>query len=361
MSTDTEEIEGSRIQERMSQWKNEDGSWNRSAIMRRGHEIAKQMNDDRLYRDRLSESLSRVWAEAKDEQDPDIVVDVPARTWQDDVPEPSEPEMESRETEVAKYHAAALPEGGMKGITAGEAKRRLEIMSCIDVERTDQGWKVEVEWRGHTLVGEQTYSYEEAADYCRNLAWEIAKNKDLLYQAAEKIGEEEAISQFREVQRSHRSYEPNCGSEDDFIFVDASTRGKEIVHLDLYETDGLAGAIRSLYRQGVTRKNLEVWIVPGSYWGEMTEGEFGIGESPSVGDDLLPNLLGHEQPYDEWDPESEARQSEGSGKDRGPKRPDGPPRPPGQDGPKRSRQSRRPTSTNAGFPPSANAGPPPSS
>lgn len=48
-------------------YKNDDGTWDRSAIMSRGHEIARSLDDDddRDYSDRLSEGMTRAWGEAK--------------------------------------------------------------------------------------------------------------------------------------------------------------------------------------------------------------------------------------------------------------------------------------------------------
>jgi hypothetical protein len=54
-----------------------DAGYDRSAIMRRGHEIARSLGDDKAYTDRLSKGLTQAWAEAR----PDTNVNPDADTW----------------------------------------------------------------------------------------------------------------------------------------------------------------------------------------------------------------------------------------------------------------------------------------
>lgn len=64
-------------------YKNEDGSWNRSAIISRGHAIARSLDDDRAYSERLSEGMTQAWGEAKNEAEkPDRTVSVADSDWE---------------------------------------------------------------------------------------------------------------------------------------------------------------------------------------------------------------------------------------------------------------------------------------
>ena len=281
----------------MNNWKNDDGSWNRSQIMSCGHEIAGQMDDDRPYSDRLSIGMKRAWQEAKEaagEVEPDVVVNVPGAAWE---MEDEEQQQGSTSREVARYVGVRDPAGGMAAVSSrDEAAGLLRRSGVFAAYREDnEYWEVEVNWRGWDLMNREFETHRQAADFCRSTAWPLAEERDRLDTVAHLRTENTAMREFKKYRReagedktddTADSFEPpRAKNEHDFVFVDASDGRKEVVHVDLYERHGLPGAIRDLRESGIWREDLEVWVRKLSYWAE--EAGFQDKDLPEPGESLF--------------------------------------------------------------------------
>lgn len=252
------------VKDATSEYKKAD-SWDLSAIMSRGHEIAKSLSNERPYTNRLSDGMTRAWAEAKDEQQSDEGVGEDAEEWK------TNDEEEKDRSEEIRYHAAQISDGTGRlqttAITTDDAKERIGMMPGVEAELDEDGWIVTVEWRGNELLNRRVETYEDAAEFCYETAWPIANRRGLLDQAALQIGIDRTMYRFRGTKSNCSG--PSHNDQEDYVFVEADS--KEILHIDAYETEGLPGAIRSLHAAGVTQDNVEVWVAESSCWLEVNE------------------------------------------------------------------------------------------
>jgi hypothetical protein len=270
----------------MHDYRHDKGTWNRSAIMSRGHEIARSLDDERPYHDRLSEGMTQAWAEAKTETD-HIIYTSPA-DWQRGGGQNHPDEDRDEAEEIARYHSSRVmdEDGEMirEALTTDEFKEKVEQMSPDHIEATYEGdaWDVRVTLQGETLLQWDVADHDdEIMETCAEVVWPLAARVGAL------INRNLRHTQLRRLKRKIRRQKPRCGytkrhqtpswmrayGKKDYVVVDHET--KEIVHIARDEMGGTAGAIRSLRLAGIKRDGLELWYCEGSYWAEVVEPQIG--------------------------------------------------------------------------------------
>lgn len=290
--------------------------------MGRGHEIAAKMDDARPYSDRLSKGLTKAWEEAKgassevgtNESDDASNTKVSECTRIGE--EETETDGIDSHREVASYHSGRMldKDGQLHRVamTTEELRDRIEICDEVSAQHDeDKGqWKIEVTWRGHTLLTERANHYEEIVSACAERAWPLAHRIDLIDDLASKVTESVAAwqikkrisQQLQETRKDGHTHSSSADDRDDFVFVDADT--SEILHIDAYEQEGLPGAIRSLHHEGITRDNIEVWVCEGSHWLDSLDPQI-----PEPGDNLFDYDVRPLQRYEGKTPHPEERPS----------------------------------------------------
>lgn len=259
----------------MHDCRKEDGPWNRSAIMSRGHEIARSLDEERDYSNRLSEGMTQAWAEAKSETK-HIIYTLPS-DWQrsegQDHPDENGSEDEDEAGEVATYHSSRVmdEDGKMtrEALNTEEFKEKIEQMSPDHIEATykDDSWNIKVALQGETLLQRTVADHDdEIMEACTEMIWPLAARVEAL------INRNLRHAQLRRLKRSIQRQKPrrrtpswvHAGDERDYVFVHFLT--KEIVHMVESETGGVAGAIRSLHGAGIEQDELELWYCEESFW-----------------------------------------------------------------------------------------------
>ena len=173
-----------------------DGGWNQSAIMTRGHEIARSLDENRDYRERLSEGLTQAWAEAKkearqDTSEPDWTVETSASDWCE--PDDGEDEEEPGKQVNIQMHVMDCndPDGPDKiAMTTTEAIERLERIPNVEAIYHDDGtWTVKTSWRGQELVSRRVDTFQQALNAVIHDVAPAATRSMMLDDVAEEMGE----------------------------------------------------------------------------------------------------------------------------------------------------------------------------
>lgn len=172
-----------------------DGDWNQSAIMTRGHEIARSLDENRDYRERLSAGLTQAWTEAKEEaSEPDVTVHTTASDWSSPEPDDGKDEGEESGRQV-NIHMHVMdcndPDGPDKiAMTTTEAIERLERIPNVEAIYHDDGtWTVETSWRGQELVSRRVDTFQQALNAVIQDVAPAATRSMMLDDVAEEMGE----------------------------------------------------------------------------------------------------------------------------------------------------------------------------
>lgn len=171
----------------------EEGGWNQSAIMTRGHEIARSLDENRDYRDRLSEGLTQAWVEEETQDDTteaDKTVQTAASDWSST--EPEEEQEAEKQVNIRMHVMENNAPGGLDKVamTTEDALERLQRIPGVRAVYHDDGsWTVKSSWRGQELVRRRVDTFQEAIDTVIHDVAPAATRSTMLDDIAEEKGE----------------------------------------------------------------------------------------------------------------------------------------------------------------------------